>query len=150
SCGMAIEPGGVAVDGHHLFADRAVLRIVAALGPGAAGSRNLLFLCNVDFRNPLLAGTWWPGEGQSASARKIACSLTPKHSRPWSLAKITKLLVPCITFCYSYEVRTRALSRSQGRAPEADMSVHGQGNIGKITVPELLQRKSQAANSPNK
>jgi len=30
------------------------------------------------------------------------------------------------------------------------MSVHGQGNIGKITVPELLQRKSQAANSPNK
>jgi len=30
------------------------------------------------------------------------------------------------------------------------MSVHSQGNIGKITVPELLQRKSQAANSPNK
>ena len=30
------------------------------------------------------------------------------------------------------------------------MSVHIKGNIGKITVPELLQRKSQAANSPNK
>ena len=30
------------------------------------------------------------------------------------------------------------------------MSVHLQGNAAKVTVPELLQRKSQAANFPNK
>src|SRR5882762_11484262 len=49
--------------------------------------------------------------------------------------------------CYPWEVRYRAVSRIQGTVPEAIMSVvPNQGN-GKITVPELLQRKASAADS---
>src|SRR6266403_1227411 len=49
--------------------------------------------------------------------------------------------------CYPWEVRYRAVSRIQGTVPEATMSVvPNQGN-GKITVPELLQRKSSTAAS---
>src|SRR5215472_17373455 len=59
----------------------------------------------------------------------------------------SKIVVLRITLCYSGSVylRYRAASRSQGAAPEAEMSfVPNLGN-GKITVPDLLRRKSQAA-----
>src|ERR1700741_4278368 len=59
-------------------------------------------------------------------------------------------MVTGVTICYSWGVRARAVSRSQGTAPEADMSIIPNGNSAKVTVPELLQRKSTAADSTNK
>src|SRR6201987_4036632 len=59
-------------------------------------------------------------------------------------------MVTGVTICYSWGVRARAVSRSQGTAPEADMSIIPNGNGAKVTVPELLQRKSTAADSTNK
>jgi 3-methyl-2-oxobutanoate hydroxymethyltransferase len=53
-----------------------------------------------------------------------------------------------ITFCYSKTVWKRAVSRVQGTAPEADMSILPRMGDGKITVPDLLQRKN-AANPEN-
>src|SRR5438105_14956813 len=44
-------------------------------------------------------------------------------------------------------IRYRAVSRFKGTAPEATMSVISNSGNGKITVPDLLQRKSQAADS---
>src|SRR5215467_1370576 len=50
------------------------------------------------------------------------------------------------TLCYSSDVyRYRAASRNQGAAPEAKMSVVPNPGNGKITVPDLLQRKSKGA-----
>src|SRR5262249_21165480 len=51
-------------------------------------------------------------------------------------------------FCYP-EGRYRAVSRGQGTAPEPTMSVVPAGGNGKITVPDLLERKSLAAGSHN-
>src|ERR1700741_2102052 len=59
-------------------------------------------------------------------------------------------MVTGVTICYSWGVRARAVSRSQGTAPEADMSIIPNGNGAKVTVPELLQRKSMASDSTNK
>src|SRR2546421_11106719 len=42
-------------------------------------------------------------------------------------------------------IRDRAVSRFKGTAPEATMSVISNSGNGKITVPDLLQRKIQAA-----
>src|SRR5271163_5073692 len=53
-----------------------------------------------------------------------------------------------IELCYS-SPRYRAVSRNEGTAPEASMSALSHQGSGKITVPELLQRKSLNPNSPN-
>src|SRR5579871_3805008 len=51
--------------------------------------------------------------------------------------------------CYSFR-RYRAVSRRQGTAPEAAMSVSRESGSGKITVPSLLQRKTAADSSTQK
>jgi 3-methyl-2-oxobutanoate hydroxymethyltransferase len=48
------------------------------------------------------------------------------------------------------KVKYRAVSRIQGAAPEATMSVVPNSGNGKVTVPELLQRKTRAAGFESK
>src|SRR2546422_4073176 len=51
--------------------------------------------------------------------------------------------------CYSAK-RYRAVSRGQGTAPEAEMSVSREQGNGKVTAPALLQRKTDANLSTQK
>jgi 3-methyl-2-oxobutanoate hydroxymethyltransferase len=77
------------------------------------------------------------------------------RTRRYKFAYGLQKVVSYIGFCYIEGVGTWAVSRIQGMAPEADMSIIPNGGDGpsagkgKVTVPDLLQRKSLAAGSTN-
>jgi len=83
-----------------------------------------------------------PGGGRGHTR---ACNLRPRNTLVLSFGLEFDILLSRIEICYPWEVRYRAVSRIQGTVPEATMSVvPNQGN-SKITVPELLERKSSTA-----
>ncbi len=63
---VATGIGGLGVDDHYVFADRAVLWIVAIVGADFASGCVVLFLCNVGFRSAVLDGKRRPVERASA------------------------------------------------------------------------------------
>src|SRR5689334_11683430 len=76
-----------------------------------------------------LCGTGWGAAANGKDARKRGAARIEPH------------LASGRSVCYSYK-RYRAVSRSQGTAPEAKMSVSREQGNGKVTVPALLQRKT--------
>src|SRR6202171_2859204 len=84
--------------------------------------------------------------GSAAAPNGKAARKLPAAPRQHGLSiKICSHSNQSLLFCA--QVKYRAVSRIQGTAPEATMSVAPNSGDGKITVPELLQRKSRAAGS---
>jgi len=83
---VAIEPGGMGDDDLHLFADGAILSIVAAVGPAVAGGSGFLFVRDLAFCRAVLAGARRAVEGPGASPHKIAREKRQKAAAttPWA------------------------------------------------------------------
>src|SRR5947208_14683102 len=88
-------------------------------------------------------------EGARASRAKRLIRIA-RHLNFWFCAsKFVILSKGEVQGCIPLAARRPPSDERQGAAPEATMSgLHNSGNA-KITVPDLLQRKSQAADAPS-